>query len=461
VRRNAARALRSDLFAEAARQLARDPVPRSPGMPFAAPVWMSPIALILITAVATALLCGLVVVLSRGRGTPFLRLEMDAMPRIDEALPLLAGLTESAVYEGNRASVYQNGALFPAMLKDIAEARCSIHFETFVWCKGQVESQFASALSARARAGVHVRVLRDAVGGSRGSAEALKEMDDSGVEHSAYCEPRWWNLGRFNSRTHRKLLIIDGRIGYTFGHGVGDEWLGDGEDPQHWRDTGIRLEGPIVHGLQTVFAQNWVEEKHSLPILRECFPALERVGDSAAHVVSSASGDAVSSVAMLYTVAIACARKEVLIQNPYFAPNPGVVELLAMMVKRGVQVHLMVPGKHTDSPFVRRAGSHLYADLLDAGVHLYEFDRTLIHQKIVVIDGLWSHIGSTNFDARSLALNEEIGVGILDGGVAAELTRAFRQDLQSCRQLSRQGWGRRPIYDRVFDWFAYRLHDQL
>jgi cardiolipin synthase len=281
------------------------------------------------------------------------------------------------------------------------------------------------------------------------------------VNTAGYCEPRWWNIGRFNNRTHRKILIVDGRIGYVFGHGISDQWLGNGEDPDHWRDTALRVEGPIVHGLQTVFAQNWVEETHRLPVDIVCFPRLESVGASSAHVVSSASGDAVSSVAMLYTVAIACARKKVLIQNPYFAPNPGVVELFAMMVKRGVEVHLMVPGKHTDSPFVRRAGCHLYESMLAAGVRLYEFDRTLVHQKIVVVDGQWSHVGSTNFDARSLALNEEIGIGILDAEVAADLERAFADDLRSCRELTLGQWRKRPFYDRLFDRFAYLLHDQL
>jgi cardiolipin synthase len=185
------------------------------------------------------------------------------------------------------------------------------------------------------------------------------------------------------------------------------------------------------------------------------------VGETSAHVVSSASGDAVSSVAMLYTVAMACARKEVLIQNPYFAPNPGVVELFAMLVRRGVRVRLMVPGEHTDSPFVRRAGCHLYSRLLEAGVKIFEYERTLIHQKIVVIDEAWAHVGSTNFDARSLALNEEIGVGLLDREIALELKQAFEADLKFCREWKLADWRRRPTRDRLFDGFAYLLHDQL
>jgi cardiolipin synthase A/B len=416
---------------------------------------------ILIVATVTALIFGLGVMLTRGRGTPFLKLELEKMPPITGALPLLTGLTESTVYYGNKAVLLQNGAAFPAMIEDIRRATKSIHLETFVWCEGQLEQQFVDALSERARAGVPVRLLRDAVGGARGSAEAICKLKDAGVVDATYCRPSWWNIGRFNSRTHRKLLIIDGHIGYTFGHGISDQWLGDGEDAEHWRDTAIRIEGPVVHGLQTVFAQNWVEETHSIPMCDDCFPKLEPVGDSPAHVVSSASGDAVSSVAMLYTLAMACARREVLIQNPYFAPNPGVVELMAMLVRKGVRVRLMVPGKHTDSPFVRRAGCHLYASLLEAGVELYEYDRTLIHQKIVVIDGEWAHVGSTNFDARSLALNEEIGVGILDRDIAGQLEAAFEQDLKACRRLRLESWRRRPAWDRAFDSFAYLLHDQL
>jgi cardiolipin synthase len=281
------------------------------------------------------------------------------------------------------------------------------------------------------------------------------------VKLAHYCKPRWWNWRRFNHRTHRKLLVVDGRIGYTFGHGVADQWLGNGDAAETWRDTAVRIEGPVVHALQSVFAQNWVEETHRVLGTPACFPELEPRGNVPVHVVSSATGDAVSAVAMLYTMAIATARREVLIQNPYFAPSDGVVELFAMMVKRGVAVHLMVPGKHTDSPFVRRAGCNLYDALLEAGVRVYEFEPTLLHQKIVVVDELWSHVGSTNFDARSLALNEEIGVGLLDAGIAAELKQAFSRDLTRCRELELEQWRRRPVYDRVYERFAYLLHEQL
>jgi cardiolipin synthase len=422
---------------------------------------MSTLGWIILSSVVTALLCLLGMILARGRGTPYLELDPDAFPEIANALPMLAGLTESAVHEGNSARIFQDGALFPAVFADIAAARHTIHLESFVWSKGALETQFVDALSAKARAGVAVRVLIDTIGASKASEGELERLAQSGAKVASYCKPRWWNLGRFNHRTHRKLLVIDGRIGYAFGHGVADEWLGHGDDPKHYRDTGVRLEGPVVHALQAVFAQNWVEETRSVLAGDGCFPVIEPRGDVSAHVVSSASHDAVSSVAMLYTVAIACARREVLIQNPYFAPDDGVVELFAMMVRRGVKVHLMVPGKHSDSQFVRFAGCSLYTPLLEAGVRLYEFEPTLLHQKIVVVDGAWSHVGSTNFDARSLALNEEVGVGILDASVAAQLKAAFERDLARCHELELAQWRRRPLHAKAFERLAYLLHEQL
>jgi cardiolipin synthase len=422
---------------------------------------MSTFAWVVVSVIGTALACGLILLLTRARGTPYLELNPDEYPEIKDAPPLIAGLTESSVHEGNSAKVFQNGAIFPAMLADIAAAKHSVHLETFVWTAGELEKKFVDALAERARAGVQVRVVVDCIGAKRATEAELDRLRQSGAKVATYCKPHWWNLGRFNHRTHRKLLVVDGRIGYAFGHGVEDRWLGDGDGPEHYRDTGVRFEGPVVHGLQSVFAQNWVEETHSLPATAECFPVLEPAGEISAHVVSSASADAVSSVAMLYTVAIAMARREVLIQNPYFAPNDGVVELFAMMVKRGVKVHLMLPGEHTDSPFVRRAGRNLYSALLEAGVRLYEFRPTLLHQKIVVVDEIWSHVGSTNFDARSLALNEEVGVGILDAGIAAELKAAFKRDLRECRELKLEHWQRRPVFERAYERFAYLLHEQL
>jgi cardiolipin synthase A/B len=411
--------------------------------------------------VAGVVLASAYFLLKNRRNTPYLELDLDALPSLHDDVQTLAGLTAGAVSHGNAGQVLQNGALYPAMEADIAAARCTVHFETFVWTKGELERRFVELLSRKAREGVKVRLLIDAMGGSGADEENLKRLSAAGVQLSVYCKPKWWNLRRFNHRTHRKLLIVDGVVGYTFGHGIADQWLGDGEDEHHWRDTAVRVEGPAVQALQSVFMENWIEESHCVPAGDGCFPELEPKGDCDAHVVSSASGDAVSAVALLYTVAIACARREVIIQNPYFAPDDGVCELLGTMVKRGVAVHLMLPGGRTDSPFVRRAGCYLYEDLLRSGVRLYEFQPTLLHQKIVIVDGVWSHIGSTNFDARSLSLNEEVGIGIRDVKIAEELKAAFLNDLKRSEELSLEVWQRRSSRARAFDWFAYQVHDQL
>ncbi|MDY6948964.1 MAG: phospholipase D-like domain-containing protein [Pseudomonadota bacterium] len=414
-----------------------------------------------LTFLAGALLVTIYFLLKNRRNTPYLELDLDSLPPLGEDLRTLAGVTGGAVTAGNACRVLQNGALFPALEADIAAARCAVHLETFVWTAGVVERRMVELLSRKAREGVKVRVLIDAMGGSGCDEQNLERLRAAGVELSVYCKPHWWNLRRFNHRTHRKLLIVDGNIGYTFGHGIGDQWLGDGEDEKHWRDTAVRVEGPAVQALQSVFMENWIEESHCVPAGDGCFPELAPAGDSDAHVVSSASGDSVSSVALLYTVAIACARREVIIQNPYFAPDDGMCDLLVMMVKRGVAVHLMLPGAHTDSPFVRRAGCRLYGQLLEGGVRLYEFKPTLIHQKIVIVDEIWSHIGSTNFDARSLSLNEEVGIGIRDARVARELKDAFESDLRRSRELTLQAWRQRPWYSRAVDWIAYQVHDQI
>jgi cardiolipin synthase len=417
--------------------------------------------MIAIWILSGAVLSALYFALTHRRHTPYLKMDLDTLPPLSEGLASLAGLTEGAVHEGNAVTLFQDGALFPAMQADIRAARHTVHLETFVWTKGKLEQEFVELLCAKVREGVKVRLLIDAVGGSGGDGHCFKRLSEGGVELWQYCRPRWINLRRFNHRTHRKLLIVDGAIGYAFGHGIADQWLGQGQDEHHWRDTAVRVEGPVVNALQAVFMQNWIEETHCVPSGPGCFPKLERKGTVSAHVFSSASDDSVSSVALVYTVAIASARREIIIQNPYFVPDDGVCDLLGMMVKRGVAVHLMVPGKKTDSPFVRDAGCHLYEALLESGVRVYEFEPTLLHQKIVIVDGIWSHVGSTNFDSRSLSLNEEVGIGLLDESVAAQLRDAFNADLRRSTELKLQEWRKRPLRTQLWSRIAYKLHDQL
>lgn len=415
---------------------------------------------VILTVAGTMLLVLLLVLWHKRRRTPVLTIDRAAFPPADRLLPTLAGITNSAIYEGNRAWIIQNGAFFPRLLEDVDGASRSIHLETFVWARGRLERQLVDALCVKAGQGVAVRVLIDAVGGAKASEEQLARLREAGATVRLYCKLRPWNWARFNHRTHRKLLIVDGHVGYTFGHGVADQWLGDAEDSAHWRDTAVRCEGPVVAGLQGVFAENWTEETCEMLIGDACFPYLHTRGEISAHVVSSASGDALSAVSMLYAAAIAAAREQVLIQNPYFVPDRPFIDLLCETAARGVRVRMMLPGAHTDSPVLRRASRHLYPALVDAGIELYEYQRTLNHQKIMVVDGVWSHVGSTNFDARSLALNEEISVSLCDRAIAAELAGAFEADLRHCRRIGPEEC-RRSVGQRYVDALVYQLHEQL
>ena len=408
-----------------------------------------------------ALITAMYFIFTHRRRTFELQLRPELLPDLDNGLTIIAGLTRAALHSGNDAVVIQNGAFFDALEVDIRAARRTIHIESFVWTRGGVERHLVDLLCAQARRGVRVRVLIDAMGGNRADPLQLSKLRACGADVLVYCAPRFWNLRLLNHRTHRKIFVMDGQVGYTGGHGIADQWLGNGDDPSHWRDTAVRLEGPIVHALQAVFMEHWIQESRCVPSGCGSFPLLAAKGSVRSHVVSDSVGDSLSSVAMLYSLAIACARREVIIQNPYFAPDFRICALFSTMIARGVEIHLMVPGNNTDSPFVRRAGCHLYASLLRAGVHVYEFEPTLLHQKVVIVDGVWAHVGSSNFDSRSLELNAEVGIGLLDRKVASQLKSAFQDDLRRSRELTLETWRQRSSCARVLDWIAYQMHDQL
>jgi cardiolipin synthase len=381
----------------------------------------------------------------------------------EEALPSIAGMTKATIVEGNAVEVLQNGdGLFPRLFEDIAAARETIHFETFVWERGEICDRLANAFADRARAGLEVRLTVDAMGSNKRDPKLFDRMREAGCKVQLYHPIRLIDLGQLNKRTHRKLAIFDGRIGYTFGHGVSPHWLGDGQDREHWRDTGVRVRGPVVNGLQSVFAQHWIEESGEPLAGEKYFPYLDPAGESRIHVLAGTPLGGVSDLELMFKLAIATAQKELRIQNPYFIPDAQSVALLKNAVRRGVDVQIMIPGSVTDSPMVMHAGHHYFDDLIDNGVRIFEYEKTLTHQKIMVIDGLWSHVGSTNFDDRSFDINEEAGVGIVDERVAAELCEAFERDLAHCVEVSRETWKRRCTpWHRLVDRACYLVSAQL
>jgi cardiolipin synthase len=380
----------------------------------------------------------------------------------EEALPSIAGLTGSPILDGNRVQVLQDGdGFFPVLFADIEGARESIHLETYVWWKGEIVGRLARVLAAKARQGVEVRLTLDAAGSNKGDDELFEGMEKAGVKVSFYHPFRLADLGLVNNRTHRKLAILDGRVAHVFGHGMAQEWTGRAQDAEHWRDTGVRLEGPIVNAVQSVFAENWVEGTAEALVGEKYFPHLDRQGSVRAHMTASSPQGGVSRLELLYKLAIATAQKELIIQNPYFIPDGEVTGLLEKAVRRGVRVRVMVPGAVTDSSVVRHAGHRRFDELLEHGVQICEYQRTLNHQKIMIVDGIWSHVGSTNFDDRSLDINDEASVGLIDPGVASQLRAAFERDLQACKPLDLASWRDRSLWHRFVDRASYLLNEQL
>lgn len=409
-----------------------------------------------------ACLAALYLIVSRRRKIPFPASELTKVGDIQTALPHIARITGSTLQRRNEASLFQNGKLLEAMLEHIANAQTTVHLETFVWEQGNLEKRVVALLCQKAQQGVQIRVLVDAVGGRNASKAQLSKLREHGIELAFYRPVTRFSLRRFNNRNHRKLLIVDGITAFIFGHGIKDVWCGKAQDSAHWRDTGVRLRGPTVASLQSLFIGDWIDAQQHVPIGAEFFPEdAGNAGPVAAHVVDSTRTGGHSSVALLYMLAIASAREEVIIQNPYFAPQRNVLTVLEGAVKRGVDVHLMLPGKQNDSFLLYHAGNHLYGALLRAGVRIYEYEPNMLHQKIVIVDGVWSHIGTTNFDTRSLKLNAEVGVGLLDKSIARELRSAFQQDCQRSHEMTLNMWQKRRWYQRGIDWAAYQLHGQL
>jgi cardiolipin synthase len=384
------------------------------------------------------------------------------LAEFEQALPSVASLTGSPIVPGNQVEVLQNGdGFFPVLFDDIAKAKQSIHLETYVWWEGEICKRLAETLAAKARQGVEVRLTLDATGSTKGDDELFEGMEKAGVKISFYHPFQLQDLGLFNNRTHRKLAIFDGRVAHVFGHGIAQEWTGNGQDAEHWRDTGVRLEGPIVNSIQGVFAENWVEQTAEVLVGEKYFPRLPAVGSVRAHVTASSPQGGVSQLELLYKLAIATAQKELIIQNPYFIPDGEMVGLLEKAVRRGVKVRVMIPGQVTDSSIVRHAGHRRFQELLEHGVEIYEYQRTLNHQKVMIIDGIWSHVGSTNLDDRSLDINDEASVGLIDPDVAARLENAFKADLRYSTRLDAATWEKRPFWHKTVDRLSYLVNEQL
>jgi cardiolipin synthase len=408
------------------------------------------------------ILAALILILWSTRRERESHVKVPLIDRFEEALPSIANLTGSPIQAGNRVEILQNGdGFFPPLFADIAAARETIHLETYVWWRGEICAQVADALAEKARQGVEVRLTLDAVGSNKGDEKLFEKMEQAGVRIALFHPFEIQDLGLFNNRTHRKIAVFDGRIGYVFGHGFAEEWTGKGQDEKHWRDTGVRIEGPVVNAIQATFAENWVEQTEEVLLGDKYFPHLGAAGGVRAHVTASSPQGGVSRLELLFKLAINSAQKELLIQNPYFIPDGEMSGLLQKAAERGVKVRIMLPGAVTDSSVVLHAGHRRYEDLLAKGIEIYEFQPSLNHQKVMVVDGLWSLVGSTNLDDRSLDINDEASIGLIDTGVAGQLRAAFEKDLKVSSQVTLAEWRKRSAWHRFIDRGSYLINEQL
>ena len=417
------------------------------------PTWL--LAVMILAILTLALILWSV----KRRRRPHLKLERGAL---QDLMHSIAGLTQGTCVPGNRVELLHNGALWDRLFEDMAAGKLTVNCEAFLSKEGELTRRLVSVLSAKAREGVQVRLMLDGSGGKKFGKEGLREMTAAGVHVRHYHPMLLVNLGLLNNRDHRKITVVDGSIGYVGGHCITDEWLGEAQDKKHFRDITARVEGPVVAQLQSAFLENWIEETGEVPGGPSFFPDLEEVGETAAHVVWLSPTGSPSTIEILHYVLIEAARERLTVQNPYFLPDPDARKALLEAVKRGVEVRVMLPAAHaSDMPFTQHASHHHFGTLLKGGVKIFEYNRTLLHQKVLTIDGKCSSVGSTNFDDRSFEINDEATMVVYDETIARELEETFEKDLEYATPVDLEEWKRRPFRHKLRDLFSFIFNEQL
>jgi cardiolipin synthase len=360
-------------------------------------------------------------------------------------------LTGAPISTGDDVDLLINGdEIFPAFLETIEQAEHTINLVTYVCWRGDIVDEVAAALCARAREGVEVNVLLDAVGTAKMRRDVVRDMQEAGVRVARFRPIKPYAIRRVANRTHRKILVADGRVGMTGGLGIAEEWTGNAQDPEHWRDTHVRVRGPVVRGLQGAFAENWLEATGEVLAGPHHLPDLDPVEDGAPmQVVRSSATVGDTDMEAMYFLALASAKTSIDLTAAYFAPRPAFTEALEDAAQRGVRVRILVPGPHIDKEFVRVAGRAEYERLIDAGAEIYEYQPTMLHAKTLCIDGVWSSVGSVNFDNRSFQLHDEATLCVQSERLAARLTEQFERDLEASEAVDAARWSDRPRWQRA------------
>ncbi|HKO88250.1 MAG TPA: phospholipase D-like domain-containing protein [Burkholderiales bacterium] len=384
-------------------------------------------------------------------------LQIDADQPLKDLFPSIAGMALDSPIEGNSAEIIENAAFFEAVLREIRAAQNSVHLETFLWEDGAVGRRIADALAERARAGLTVRVLLDAVGSKKVGKEVEKQMKDAGCKVVMFHHRHVRNIGVFAERDHRKIVVVDGRVAFVGGHCIVDAWA-NGES----RDISVRLRGPIVHAVQSAFSENWGAETGELFVGDRFFPQLDRAGDIKAHVAYAKPEGSAPAVKILHHLIIGIARERLWIQNAYFIPEPEAINAFGEAVKRGVDVRIMTPSMGgSDNPMVQHAAHRNFEKLLRCGVRIFEYPHALLHQKVMTVDSCWCAIGSSNFDDRSFETNDEITVGFLDGELAKQLEQIFERDAADCVEVKLEEWRKRGVWQRTKEQVFYLINEVL
>lgn len=417
---------------------------------------------VLLTALATGALVLLALNFTAGEKKvqqQLPRLYSAAHPQFERALGSLLG---PGIVGGNAVTELLNGdQIFPPMLAAIKSAQKSVTFETYIYWSGDIGKQFADALSERARAGVPVHVLLDWVGSAKMEESYLAEMKEAGVQIEKFHKPHWYNLARLNNRTHRKLLVVDGQVGFTGGVGIAPAWTGNAQDPDHWRDSHYLVRGPAVAQMQATFLDNWLKVTGKVLHGEAYFPAIAPAGGQKAQMFSSSPSSGSESMQLMYHLAITAAERSIDLSVAYFVPDDLTRKLLMDALARGVRVRLVTPGEHTDTETVKAASRATWGELLQAGAEIYEYGPTMYHCKVMIVDQLLVSVGSTNFDNRSFRLNDEANLNVYDATFAQRQTQVFEDDIRRSRRVTYEAWLERPWSEKLHEKMTGLLRSQL